>query len=127
MFIEPHLIGKVKKIKLIVSDFDGVLTNGSIYLDKDGIMTELEIDNVRDRKSSGKQWKIPCQYNDETKEVQMIEEIDAQEREINRKIFVQKDIEDQRPEFKENNIIQLSTTEKEFKKFQSQDKRLNQV
>ena len=28
---------------------------------------------------------------------------------------------------KENNIIQLSTTEKEFKKFQSQDKRLNQV
>ena len=71
------------------------------YLDKDGIMTELEIDNVRDRKSSGKQWKIPCQYNDETKEVQMIEEIDAQEREINRKISVQKDIEDQRPEFNE--------------------------
>lgn len=37
MFIEPHLITKAKKIKLIVSDFDGVLTNGSIYLDKDGV------------------------------------------------------------------------------------------
>lgn len=72
-----------------------------VYLDKEGINTEMLISDVRDRKSSGKQWKIPCQYNDETKEVQMIEEIDAQEREINRKISVQKDIEDQNPNFTE--------------------------
>ena len=30
------IINKAKKIKLIISDVDGVLTDGSIYIDKEG-------------------------------------------------------------------------------------------
>lgn len=50
------------------------------YRTKDGIETELEINDVRDRKISGKAYKIPCNYSEETKEVKTIEELDEEQR-----------------------------------------------
>lgn len=50
------------------------------YMDKDGINTAFELSDVRDRKTSGKAYKIPCKYFEETREVKTIEELDMEER-----------------------------------------------
>jgi hypothetical protein len=47
-----------------------------VYNDEHGIDTKFEISHVRDRKAAGKQWQIPCHYNEETREVETIEEIE---------------------------------------------------
>lgn len=57
-----------------------------LYEDQHGINTKFILDDIRDRKSSGKKFEIPCKYFDETKEVKMQEEIDEEQRDINEKI-----------------------------------------
>jgi len=42
----PELINKIKRIKLIISDVDGVLTDGSIFISGDG--TEMKQFSVED-------------------------------------------------------------------------------
>ncbi len=44
--MEKDIIEKAKRIKLLILDVDGVMTDGSIILDNDG--NELKIFNVRD-------------------------------------------------------------------------------
>lgn len=44
--MSKSILNQLKKIKLIVSDVDGVLTDGQIYLDAEG--RELKIFNARD-------------------------------------------------------------------------------
>jgi hypothetical protein len=52
------------------------------YTDEQGVMTSFELNDVRDRKSTGKVFKIPCQYFEETREVRTQEEIDEEQRAI---------------------------------------------
>lgn len=50
------------------------------YLDKEGVSTCFELNDVRDRKTSGKSYQIPCKYFEDTREVKTLEEIDSEER-----------------------------------------------
>ena len=56
-----------------------------IYDDKDGVNTHMELSNVRDRKSNGKNFLIPCKYFEESREVRTVEEIEEEERAIAQK------------------------------------------
>lgn len=50
------------------------------YTDKNGVFNKFELNDIRDRKASGKQYNLPCKYIEETREVKMQEEIDDEER-----------------------------------------------
>jgi hypothetical protein len=50
------------------------------YKDNNGTETQFEINDVRDRKSSGKKFEIVCRYDESTREVKTIEEVDEEER-----------------------------------------------
>ena len=45
----------------------------------------MELSNVRDRKSNGKNFLIPCKYFEESREVRTVEEIEEEERAIAQK------------------------------------------
>jgi hypothetical protein len=50
------------------------------YTDKNGIFNKFELNDLRDRKASGKQYSIACKYIEETREVKMQDEIEEEER-----------------------------------------------
>ena len=50
------------------------------YTDAHGIQTQFELNDVRDRKGSGKKFQIQCRYVEETREVKTIEELDEEDR-----------------------------------------------
>ena len=51
-----------------------------LYTDKEGINNKFELGDIRDRKSTGKNYVIACKYIEETREVKTQEELDEEDR-----------------------------------------------
>jgi hypothetical protein len=73
-----------------------------LYDDKDGINTYFEVNDVRDSKTHGKVFKIPCKYIRETREVKMQEEIEREEADIKAALEKQKEQKATKPEEPKN-------------------------